>query len=125
MNMNGMPDDSKPLSDDDKAMAWNRSWILIGLLPFVPSFILALILGKPIVFLAPLYGVCPLDFLHHQSSPPPGQVLLWGFVSAFICLAFAIYAYFFRPYGIIFAITIWASTAMLLLRLYEVLKGVQ
>ncbi len=105
-------------------MFWNRVWLFIGLLPFMPSFLLAVVTRKPLMFFAPLYGFCPLDFLHVRSSPPAEQVLLWGCLIGIICVAFAIYAFFVRPFGILFAATMWASTIGLLFKIYEVAKEI-
>src|SRR6267154_51992 len=92
-----------PPSGYGKELFFNRFCVCVGLLPFIPSGLLALASGKPLTFLLPLYGFCPFDLAN--SSPPSLQVLLWGCVTGIICLAFAIYAFFMKPYGIFFALT--------------------
>jgi hypothetical protein len=121
--MSDSSDNSNPPSGFDKGMAWNRFFLFVGLLPFIPSFLLAVFVGKPLTFLAPLYGFCSLDYLQVHSSPPPAQILLWGCVTGIISIAFAIYAFFVKPFGILFAFTMWTSTIELLFKLNEALKG--
>jgi len=113
-NMSNLPPDS------EKEGAVNSSWILGGLVPFIPSGLLAIIVREPLCILAPLYGFCPLDFLRDHSSPPTGQVLIWGLAGAIVCSAFAVYAYFIRRFGWGFAMVIWASAMLLVFRCFEV-----
>lgn len=122
--MNEPSDNPNPPPSCDKEMAWSRFWIFIGLFPFLPSFALAMAIGKPKLFLAPLYGFCPMDVFHVHSSPPTEQILLWGCASAIICVAFAIYAFFVKPFGIFFAMGMWASSIGLLFRIGELLKAI-
>jgi hypothetical protein len=122
--MNETPNNSKPRSDARRAMALNRSWVFSGSIPFILSFLLAVVVRNPLLFLAPLYGFCPLDIFHDQSVPSTGQLLLWGYGSIAGCLAFGVYAYFVRPFGMFFALTIWASTLMLLFRMFEAFKDI-
>lgn len=110
-------------AEDDKA-ARNRSGLIVGLLPFIPSLPLALVLHKPLALLAPLYGFCPLDFLHNNASPPHWQVLLWGSASALLCVAFAAYSFCARRFGSVFALAMWASTVVLLFRICEFFKDI-
>jgi hypothetical protein len=77
----------------DMGMFWNRIWIFVGLLPFIPSILLAMFSHSLFTAIAPIYGFCPLDVLHVQSSPPSQQILIWGIVSGTIFIAFAIYAF--------------------------------
>ena len=123
--MNEPPNNPNSSSGRDKEMKWNRFWLLVGFSPFLFSFSIAMPLHKPQLFLAPLYGFCPLDFLHIHSSPPPEQILLWGCASAIICIAFSIYAFFVRPFGILFALVMWASTIGLFFRIVDAAKGIQ
>jgi hypothetical protein len=109
---------------EDEKKARNRSGIIVGLLPFIPALPLAVIIHNPLALLAPLYGFCPLDFLRNNASPPQWQVLLWGCASACICLAFAVYSLCARRFGSVFALTMWASTAILLFRIYEFVKDI-
>src|SRR5271170_7510486 len=106
-------------SGSNKEMFWNRLWLFVGLLPFIPSFILAARFRAPQTFFIPLYGFCPLDVLHVHSSPPPHQILIWGIVAVIISVVFAIYAFFVRPFGILFALVMWASTMGMLFKFGE------
>jgi hypothetical protein len=108
----------------NKGMAWNRFWLFIGLLPFLPSLFLAMTFGKPKILLTPLYGFCPLDIFQDHSTSTPQQILTWGCVTGAISIAFAIYSFFVKPLGFLFALTIWASTVELIFRLIEFLNSI-
>jgi hypothetical protein len=103
----------------------NRSWLYFGLAPFGPSLLIGLAVGHPGFLLAPLYGFCPLDVVRVHSSPSPQQLFAWGLVSAVLCVGFALYAYFRRPLGVVFAVLLWSSTIVLLFRIWGAMKHIQ
>ncbi len=105
--------------------AWNRGWVYLGLLPFVPSCVVAITLGRMALLFAPLYGFCPLDVYHLHTSPVPAHLLIWGLVSSAVCVGFGVYAFFKPPIGVVFGLIMWASTFALLLRGWEAIKGIQ
>lgn len=98
-------------------MFFNRLCFSVGLLPFFPFIMGALYFGNAHIVLAPIIGFIPLDFFHFYTVPPPEQVRFWCWIAGVSAAAFAVLAFFKKPFGILFALTIWASTATLLTRI--------
>jgi|SRR5579884_2045683 len=99
--------------------AYNRLCIAFGLLPFLPFAYLALELHDAQILLGPAVGFVPVDFLFPQSPSPPSEqtVKCWFWIAGISFLILGIVGFFKKPFGFLFALATWASTANLIVRL--------
>lgn len=118
--MDNEGDEKESFSGSNKKYFLNRFCVFVGVFPFLLSLLLAMASRKPFLILLPIFGLLPIG--ENGSHALNAADIIFVCMVGAACIAFAIYGYFVKPFGIIFAAVIWLSVILFILKANQALS---
>ena len=97
--------------------------LVVGSFPIIASTLIATAVGSPRYAVAPLFGFCPIDFLHVSVVPPPADIHFWACVLVMVAVLLGIVGFFKTPAALLYIFFVWGSVIVLICRVMIAIQG--